>query len=173
MKVGNSLIRLVQRLAVKDWLITISPSAMANEGIASLNANDRKIFEALCQFVWIQGEPTALIFDVENVVYTKQGITLSALKHLEVLGLINYEPTGFIKKRLGKHTRLFYCGKPTKIGFLHDENNQLDLGHVLLTEAGKELALIFTATRNQEFYEYVIKRWHQQGFILSSIQVDQ
>lgn len=173
MKVGNLLTRLMQRLAVKNWWINAFPALRANEGAADLTANDRKLFEALCQFVWVQGEPTALIFDVDDAVYAKQGITLSALKHLETLGLIEYEPNGFVKKRLGKHTRLFYCGKPTKIGFSHDENNQLDLGHVLLTEAGKELALICTATRNQEFYDYVIKRWYQQGFILSSIQVDQ
>lgn len=173
MKVGNLLTRLMQRLAVKNWWINTFPALRASEGAADLTVNDRKLFEALCQFVWVQGEPTALIFDVEDAVYARQGITLSALKHLETLGLIEYELNGFVKKRLGKHTRLFYYGKPTKIGFSGDGDNQLDLGYVLLTAAGKKLALTCDVTRNQEFYEYVIKRWYQQGLILSSIQVDQ
>lgn len=138
----------------------------------NLNPEDSRIFEALCQFLWIQGDPLPLIFDVENEVYTKQGITLSTLKYLEEIGLIVFDVNGFVKKGLGKHTRLFYCGKPTKIGFQNDGNNYLDLGYVLLTKYGKKLASTYQVPRNQEFYEYVIKRWFRQGLVLSSIQVD-
>ena len=138
----------------------------------TLNSNDNQLFEVLCQFLWIQGEPLPLIFDVDHEVYTKQGITPSTLKHLETAGLITFETQGFVKKGFGKHTRLFYCGRPTKIGFPNDENNYLDLGHVLLTQHGKELASTYTISRNQQFYEYVINRWFQQGLVLSSIQIE-
>ncbi|MEK7771921.1 MAG: hypothetical protein AAB703_03610 [Pseudomonadota bacterium] len=138
-----------------------------------LNSSDDQLFKTLCQFLWIQGDPLPLIFDVENEVYTKCGITLSTLKYLEAMGLIVFDTNGFVKKGYGKHTRLFYCGKPTKVGFAHDENNYLDLGHVLLTERGKELASTYKASRNQQFYEYVINRWFQQGLLLSSIQINQ
>ena len=137
----------------------------------NLNPEDGRIFEALCQFLWIQGDPLPLIFDVENEIYTKQGITLSTLKHLEEIGLIIFDVNGFVKTGLGKHTRLFYSGKPTKIGFQNDGNNYLDLGHVLLTERGKKMASAFKLSRNQEFYEYMINRWFQQGLVLSSIQI--
>lgn len=140
--------------------------------LSVLQPNDRLIFEALCQFIWIQGDPLPLIFDVQNEIYTKKGITRSTLARLEQLDLIVFEDSGFVKKGYGKHTRLFYGGKPTKIGFQVDADNYLDLGHVLLTECGKKLALAFKAPRNQSFYEYVIGRWHQQGLLLSSIQVD-
>jgi hypothetical protein len=139
---------------------------------SDLNPDHSQFFEALCQFLWVQGDPLPLIFDVENEVYTKQGMTLSALKQLEEVGLITIETNGFVKRWYGKHTRLFYCGKPTKIGFPNDENNYLDLGHVLLTERGKELASTFKVSRNQQFYEYVIKRWFLQGLVLSSIQIE-
>ena len=109
---------------------------------------------------------------MKNEIYTSQGVTLSSLKQLETLGLVALEPRGYVKKKFGKHTRLFYAGKPTKIAFPHDSNNQLDLGHVLLTEAGKELAVSYGVLRNQAFYEYVIAKWFQQGLILSSIQLD-
>lgn len=130
-----------------------------------------EIFNLLCQFVWIQGDPLPLIYNVQDQVYSKQGITLSALHRLEKSGLLIYEKNGFVKKRFGKHTRLFYFGKPTKIGFLNEMNNQLDLGCVLLTDLGKEKALTSDARMNQEFYEYVIKRWYSQGLVLSSIQI--
>ncbi len=140
---------------------------------SDLNPKDSQLFETLCQFLWIQGEPLPLIFDVENEVYTKQRITLSSLKHLEAIGLITFEVGGFVKKGFGKHTRLFYYGKSTKIGFQKNENNYLDLGHVLLTAHGKELASTYTISRNQLFYEYVINRWFQQGLVLLSIQIEQ
>jgi len=137
-----------------------------------LSLTDSSLLSALCQFVWVQSEPLPLIFDVENEIYTKQGITLPVLKHLETIGLVIFEANGFVKKRFGKHIRLFYCGRPTKIGYENDGDNQLDLGVILLTERGKELVHGYKAIKNQEFYEYVISRWFQQGYLLSSIQVD-
>lgn len=148
-----------------------APNADAFD-LPMLQPDDRVIFEALCQFIWIQGDPLPLIFDVQSEIYTKQGITRSTLTRLKELDLIVFEESGFVKKGYGKHTRLFYGGKPTKIGFQADANNYLDLGHVLLTECGKKLALAINAPRNHPFYEYVIARWYQQGLLLSSIQVD-
>ena len=136
-----------------------------------LSQEDRALFASFCQFLWIQGEPLPLIFDIDDKVYTRQGITLFALERLEVLGLIMYDSRGFVKKKLGKHTRLFYAGKPTKIGFSNETNNQLFLGHVLLTNTGKEMAHSLSTPRNQQFYEYVIGRWFNQGLVLSSIQL--
>jgi hypothetical protein len=88
------------------------------------------------------------------------------------IGLLKYESRGFVKKGLGKHTRLFYASKPTKIGFPSETNNQLDLGHVLLTNTGKAMVHSLSAPRNQIFYEYVISRWFNQGLVLSSIQLN-
>ena len=172
MGMGNLLatfLRLITFKAARSEKILSSDDLSMEYNI---NHEGIRIFGALCQFLWFQGDPLPLIFDVENEIYTKQGITLAILKRLEANGLIDFDTTGFVKKGLGKHTRLFYCGKPTKIGFQKDANNYLDLGHVLLTERGKKLASAFKVTRNQQFYEYVIGRWFQQGLVLSSIQLD-
>ncbi|MDC8444961.1 MAG: hypothetical protein LV471_03425 [Nitrosomonas sp.] len=138
-----------------------------------MSAENKRLFDALCQFVWIQGEPLPLIFDLNEKIYTEQAITYETLQQLKVCGLIHFEPGGFVKKKLGKHTRLFYCGEPTKIGFPDAMNNQLDLGHVILTEHGKALAANIRIVRNQPFYEYVINRWFQAGYSVASIQIDQ
>lgn len=138
----------------------------------SFIVDDNQLFETLCQFIWIQGEPLPLIFDINHPIYSAQGITPSTLKRLESAGLIVVEPQGFIKKGFGRHTRIFYCGRPTKIGFSQNQNNSLDLGHVLLTARGKSLASEVTVSKNQQFYEYVINRWFQQGLILSSVQIE-
>lgn len=174
MKISNLLATFVQFITPGTFHTKNSlPNSNVNRS-SDLSQNDRQLFGALCQFLWIQGDPLPLIFDVTDAVYTKQGITSATVKHLETMGLIIFDTYGFVKKGFGKHTRLFYCGKPTKIGFQHDANNHLDLGHVVLTERGKALALAlaYQTPRNQEFYEYVIKKWFQRGLVLSSIQVD-
>ncbi len=172
MKKSNLLSSLLQFITDKITRCTKTPHSKDSQIISSQNLNDHQLFETLCQFIWIQGEPLPLIFDVNHEVYTKQGITLATLKHLETAGLIILEPQGFVKKGFGKHTRLFYCGRPTKIGFPNNENNYLDLGHVLLTKRGKELASTYIISRNQQFYQYVIQRWFEQGLILSSVQIE-
>jgi hypothetical protein len=141
-----------------------------NNTLPSLSREDNTLFASLCQFIWVQGEPLPLIFDVEDEVYVSQGITLLSLKRLAAIGLLVFEPNGFVKKGFGQHTRLFYVGKPTKIGFVDKVDNQLDLGHVLLTNTGKKMALACNVKKNQDFYEYVIRRWYRQGLVLSSIQ---
>ncbi len=138
-----------------------------------LSPNVKSIFEALHQFVWIQGGPLPLIYDLDEPIYAQQSITRLTLTELETSGLIYFEPSGFVKKRLGRHTRLFYCGRPTKIGFPDDMNNQLDLGHVILTERGKALLSLDKISRNQAFYEYIIRRWYESDYVVTSIQVDQ
>ncbi len=144
-----------------------------SEGVSiKLSNEDKAFFTKFCQFVWVQGEPIPLIYDIKHEVYVSQGITLKLLKHFEALGLLMLEPHGYVKKNFGKHTRLFYAGKPTKIEFPNDGNNVLDLGNVLLTEAGKALAVSCCGSRNQAFYEYIISQWFKQGLILSSIQLD-
>ncbi|MBN9134341.1 MAG: hypothetical protein J0H48_13445 [Nitrosospira multiformis] len=131
---------------------------------------NRKIFASLCQFLWMQGQLIPLIYDISHEVYSEQGITLAALKPLEAAGLISVNPAGYVKKGFGQHTRLFYFGRPTKIRFLEEAGNQLDLGHVLLTDKGKDLAIKNCGVQsNQRFYEYVVEKWLQQGLVVSSI----
>ena len=134
-----------------------------------LDEEDAVFFTSLCQFVWIQGEPLPLIYDLEDTVYLKHGINFTLLTHLDAIGLIFLEPAGYVKRWFGKHTHLFYFDNITKIQFPHGANNQLDLGHVLLTDKGKALAAASNATRNQEFYEYVIEKWFREGLVTSSV----
>jgi hypothetical protein len=91
------------------------------------------------------------------------------LKSLQAAGLLSLDPVGYVKKWFGKHTRLFYFGKPTKIQFPQDANNWFDLGHVILTEQGKTLARVSNTARNQKFYEYTIEIWFRKGLVASSI----
>ena len=138
--------------------------------IASIDKRDAALFTAFCQFVWVIGEPVPLILEMENDVFSSQGITFDSLKHLDAIGLISLETvSGYARKGFGKYAHAFYYGRPTLIEFANDEKNQMGIGHALLTTTGKELLSICGATRNESFYEFIVQRWSTSGLILSSI----
>lgn len=138
--------------------------------ISSVDKKDAALFTTFCQFVWVIGDAIPLIFDFDNEIYMKHGITFDVLKHLDAIGLISFEAaSGYSKTGLGKYFHVFYYGKPTLIEFAADKNNLISAGHTLLTAIGKELVPICGSGRNQEFYEYVIQHWSKNGLILSSL----
>lgn len=138
--------------------------------IASMDKKDAFLFTDLCQFTWVVGEPTLLVFDTENDIYTKKGIDFSALKHLDSIGLISFESiSGYQRQGFGKYLVVFYFGQPTLIEFPNDEKNALALGRVLFTQAGKELLKICGAVRSQDFYEFTIDQLCKQNLIVSSL----
>lgn len=138
--------------------------------VASMDKKDADLFTSFCQFTWMIGTPAPLIFDPENEIYTNQGINFSALKHLDAIGLISFEPiSGYRKLRLPKQAAIFYFGLPTLIDYQKDDNNEMKTGKALFTKAGEELVNICGAKRNQEFYEYAIEQLGKQGITLSTI----
>lgn len=138
--------------------------------ISTMDKSDADLFTKFCQFVWMIGDATPLIFDVQADVYNKQGINFASLKHLDSIGLISFESTsGYRRFGFPKRTYIFYYGLPTMVEFSKDKDNQIQVGKVLLTQAGRELVSICGASRNQEFYEYTVDKLSKQNIVLSSI----
>jgi hypothetical protein len=138
--------------------------------VSTLDKSDAALFTALGQFVWMIGEPTPLIYEVDNEIYKAAGISFESLKHLDALGLVSFESLAdYQRTGLLKQAYVFYYGRPTMLEFPADAENQMALGHALLTSAGKQLMTICGSQRNDRFYEYVIRRWGEAGVISSSL----
>lgn len=138
--------------------------------ISSIDKKDAALFTKFCQFVWVLGDVSPLIYEIDNEIYAKQGINFDVLKHLDAIGLISFEALGgYARKCFGKYMHAFYYGRPTLVEFPSDEKNQIATGHVLLTTTGKELVPVCGSVRNEEFYLYVVQKWSQEGLILSSL----
>jgi hypothetical protein len=138
--------------------------------VSSIDKKDAALFTTFCQFLWMVGDVCPLIYDAQNEIYTRHGVTFASLTHLDSIGLISFEPIGgYSRKGFGKHSLGFYYGQPTLVEFPADKDNQLEVGHVLLTSVGRELAPICGSARNQAFYEYIINTWIQRGLVLSTI----
>ena len=140
--------------------------------VSTIDKKDAALFTRFCQFVWMIGTPTPLIFDVQDEVYAKAEVTFSDLKHLDAIGLISFESlSGYVKKGFRKNAVVFYYGRPFLIEFPNDDSNQLQVGHVLLTNTGSELVDICGASRNEGIEEYVAKKWCEQNLAMASLLV--
>lgn len=137
--------------------------------IASMDKKDAELFTKFCQFTWVIVEPTVLILDVSADIYTKSEINFTSLKHLDSIGLISFESlSGYKRLGFGKQQTIFYFGIPTLAEFANEKDNEMQIGNAIFTQAGKELLTICGATRNQEFYDYVIEKLSNQNICLST-----
>lgn len=137
--------------------------------VASMDKKDARLFTEFCQYCWVMGDVVPLVLEIQDEIFNKNGINFSSLKHLDSIGLISFESVyGYKRMGFGKYTQLFYFDVPISIEFNKDKDNEIQLGKALLTQAGQELASVCGAQQNNEFYEYVIDKWHKQGFVLST-----
>lgn len=128
--------------------------------LGDLDKRDAELFQRLCRFGWMVGEFTPLVFDPQEAIYNSLGIDFGSLSHLDSLGLINFNGiAGFQRQKLPKKFTVAYCGRPLQLTMKQDKNNTLDIGKVLLTQAGKELARISNSPGVPNFCDYVKEKW--------------
>jgi hypothetical protein len=128
--------------------------------LGSLDMSDAAMFQALCSFGWIIGKSTPLIFDVGADIYAKHGINFGSLKHLDEIGLLSFDSLGGYK--LMGFQRIFpinYYGDPLIIEMGKEKDNELNIGHVILSKVGQELSSICGAKPIPEFYDFVLNEY--------------
>lgn len=129
--------------------------------LADLDKRDAELFSALCSFGWYVGNFTPLIFDTGALIYSDKGLNFSTLTHLDSIGLVQFNNiTGFILKHLPKTFIVTYCGQPLTLIMPNEKDNELSIGHVLLTRVGLELASVCRAPGVEGFVDYVKKQWN-------------
>jgi len=134
--------------------------------LADLDKGDAELFTRLCGFAWQIGNIVPLVFDAQGEAHNRHGINFNSLGHLESLGLIQFNDiAGFQRVKLPRNVTVFYYGRPVELTFPKDADNALDLGKVLLSRAGHELAAVCGSTPVDGFFEYVYDRWAGQSLV--------
>jgi hypothetical protein len=138
--------------------------------VATLDKSDASLFTTLCSYAWVIGKEVFLVvFDPDDQIYTSQGINFIRLTHLDDIGMISFNPlTGFRRTNLPKKFRVFYYGVPLETEMPESKPGELQVGHVLLTRVGQELAPICGSTPVPGFRDYAILQWEKDGLSLSS-----
>jgi uncharacterized protein DUF2806 len=134
--------------------------------LADLDKSDAELFTKLCGFGWTMGSVTPLIFDTESAVYNAHDISFTSLIHLESLSLVQFNhATGFRILHLSKRINVRYYGRGIELTLPKDSDNDLEIGKVILTKAGKELARVCAPPPAEGFFDFVYDRWAANGFI--------
>ena len=121
---------------------------------------EAELFKKLCTFVWDIFGLIPLIYDCQASIYNDAGINFNTLQHLELAGLIKFGNIGEFKiQKLKQEVIAAYYRQPYRIKFLLPEDNDFAIGSVILTEPGKQLALVCGSTPNSAFRDYILDRW--------------
>jgi hypothetical protein len=137
--------------------------------LGSLDKLDALLFTKLCGFAWMFGIVTLFIFDEETSIYNDKGINFNSLTHLDSIGLINFNFTsGFRRLKLPKSFRISYYDSSVAVELHNEENNEIEIGKVLLTQTGQQLATLCGSQPVEGFQDYVLEEWLKKGIIVSS-----
>jgi hypothetical protein len=135
------------------------------EFMSTMDKNDAILFQNLCSFKWFINSKTLPIYNVNDDIYSKNGITFKDLKHLDSIGLINFEQvSGYRILNFGETVNTSYFNTPIVLKFLNKKNdNEIEIGKVLLTKIGEELLNIVNPKQIPDFIDYIIKNWNSKG----------
>jgi len=135
-----------------------------------LEKTDAELFRELCRFCWglDDGGKIPVIFDYENKIYSNKCIHFETLKHLEDIGLINFDddPIGessYTRNDIPKIIAMSYQGRKLKLIFSKQKDNVLPHGKVMFTNIGDELSGICDSKAIHGFFEYCAEKWSEQG----------
>lgn len=130
--------------------------------LSDLDKTEAGLFTKLCGFGWQIDDIVPVVFDVQAKIYNRYGINFGALSHLDSIGLVQFHNlANFNRLKLPKSIVLHYYGRPLHLSLPKDANNELEVGNVLLTRTGQELAPICGSRPVEGFWEYVLDHWKQ------------
>jgi hypothetical protein len=133
--------------------------------VSNLEKRDAELFTNLCTFVWRIRDLVPIVVDFDDDdIYEAQMINFATLRHLDDIGLISLNVVGSVTLDDFPQVQTFhYHGTSINLQFPKTDNNNLELGHVLLTKAGQELAPISGSVGQPQFMEYMISKWIGDG----------
>jgi len=128
--------------------------------LGDLDKSDAELFMKLCGFGWQIGNIVPLVFDVQHKIYNQHGIDFGSLAHLESLGLIQFDNlAGYKRLQLPKQFSISYYGTPIPMRLPKESDNELPVGHVLLTRAGQQLAPVCGSQPVDDFLKFATDHW--------------
>lgn len=146
-------------------------SKRAIDILDSLDSKDVRSFTALCSFAVDLGRPTPLIYDLSDPIYSDNGLDLYSVSTLESVGLI-HQSIGYSRGGLKKSGRIRYFEealyvelKEQEAGSSGSNTFRMNLGQVIVSEAGRELQQFVTPQAVEGFPDYLRIKWREFGYL--------
>lgn len=128
--------------------------------LSDLDKSDAEKFTSLCAFGLQMGDVVPLVFNAEDEIYLKNGVSFATLSHLDSIGLVQFNNvTGFRLLGLPRRFSFFYGAGFIPMVMPKEEKNELEVGHALLTKMGQELAPLCGSKPVDGFIDYIRQKW--------------
>ena len=157
------------RVLAKESDTPDSFSQLAINSLEDFGKRDAESFISLCGFVCkVNTEEIPFIEDVNDDIYTKNGINSNILEHLCALNVIeihsiweNKLPTKTFIPRVkpGDSISLFYFDKRLNYVNNGENNASMNTGQITFTSIGKEIFSICDYKQVDGFFEYLKHKW--------------
>lgn len=127
--------------------------------MSTLDKSDAEMITLLGNFSFIIDNYVPLIFDIENEIYKKNGVTFGMLKHLDSIGIISFESlSGYRRQNMPKKFLASYMNKAYIFDFEKEINN-INIGKVILNDTGQQIMNLCIKSEIKDFKEYVFNLW--------------
>ena len=135
--------------------------------VADLDKRAAESFRNLCGFAWrIGSDIHPLVFDTGHDIYNRNEVDFRSIHNLEAMGLIRYDGAlGFKLTNLPMSLQIYYYEHTMQLTMPEESGNDLNVGEVMLTQAGIELAPICGAKPVEGFFEYAYDHWAGEGLV--------
>ncbi|MDC3221584.1 DUF2806 domain-containing protein, partial [Gammaproteobacteria bacterium] len=133
-----------------------------------MEQKDALLYTKMLSYAWkFDSEHVVMIDDLQNNVFVKNDINFSTLTHLKDMGLIKVD--SFIKNILNefpKKINISYYNNAVGLEFTQEHDNTLNVGNVMLTKDGLELANIVNGKMDTEYFAYMKNKLSQQANLI-------
>lgn len=128
--------------------------------LQSLSKDEAIKFQLLCRFSIDPECGLPAIYDSKDEIYKQAGLSFTDLQNLQSFGLIGFSPIGGYKLQdVGREFYVAYFSTTLQIRLPESSPPDLDLGHVLLTDLGKQLARLCDLAPVDGFVDYLVEKW--------------
>jgi hypothetical protein len=139
--------------------------------LSSLDKSDATLFQRLCPFTWVVDDVLfPAIYEEDKTFYDDFGIMFSSIKHLTEIGLVSHTDSSsfalkkfFSLNKLERNVDASYYDSRFSIKFRWAKNNEMNLGNVLFSKVGVDLAQLCDSQPVPRCKEFVIKKWKTFG----------
>ena len=128
--------------------------------LSELEQDDAKLFTSLNRFVWtVDQEEIPIVFHTVGDFYKNYGIDFDSLTHLESIGLVRFQSSGFGHEVDSSECIAHYFGKPLLLKLPQAAQRAISTGTTIFTQSGKELAQICGSQPVDGYFDYVKGNW--------------
>jgi len=116
-------------------------------------------------------QPSPIVFEPNDPIYVKHGMSFSQASELAALGLVSFGGIGgYSRQGFPKKFRIAYGSSLFGIE-LKEAASDINIGKVIITEAGRRLAPLTKATAVPEFADFVTAKWRADGHKIDALSV--